>query len=371
MAFAPVALELDDTRRATWRTAAASGQLAALGQRLRALGLTPAAVTQVFGVRSVVNAPWHAQVMQLQARAGQLSEALVVPPAALMAHLWVAGAHLERARVEKRLGDDVELLRSLGLVHIDSDRISSTVALLPIGESLAVSDRADITQGREIALFPDDSALHTVGALPSRPLPPGSGWLDVGTGSAIAPLMRPELADRIVGTDINPRAIALAEFGAALSRIDHVTLRVADLLAGGQRDQNGGIGWRLITFNAPIPSGVNPDDSREHTPWYRFGASDILERFWQQVPGLLADDGEVLVHSVLPDSEFPPWLEHLSGVVSVVQYTPPGVEPAFGVSAWRPASSSPGRASRRHLVQMLSKDKPHVTRASLALPEPY
>lgn len=370
MAFTPIALELTDERKDAWRRARESGQLAALGQRLRDLGLTPPAIERVFGARSFVQAPWHAQVMQLQARAGQLSEALVVPPAALMAHLWVAGAHLERARVEKRLGDATEFLLELGLLHISDERISSTAAIVPVAESLAVCDRADITCGREISQYPDDSALHLVGALPARPLPGDTGWLDVGTGSVIAPLMRPDLAGRIAGTDINPRAIAMAELGLALSRVAHVRVQVADLLAGGQLADHGGKPWRLITFNAPIPSGSSPGDSDDSTPWYRFGAPDILERFWREVPDLIAEDGEVLVHSVVPDGEFPPWLTHLAGETSVVQYTPPGMEPAFGVSAWRPDRTGTGAGSRRHLIQLLSRDAPHVTRRSLGLSEP-
>ena len=365
MTFPPVALTLDTAVLDRWQRAAESGQLFALGQRLRALGLNETAVEQVFSVRSAVHAPWHAQVLQLQARAGDFSEALVVPPAALMAHLWVGGTHLERARVARRLGHDLDFLCELGLLHVEGDRVSATVAILPVGGALAVSDRADIDHGREVVMFPDDSALHTVGALPIRPLPPGSGWLDVGTGSAVAPLMRPDLAGHIVGTDINPRAIAMARLGAALSRIGHVQFRVADLLAGGQLVENRGAPWRLITFNAPIPSGQTADDNHAHTPWYRYGARDILERFWREVPALVADDGEVLVHSVLPDGAFPPWLAPLSGEVSVVQYTPPNMVPAFGVSAWRPAGQATGRQRRRHLVQLLSTAAPHITRANL------
>lgn len=385
MTFSPVPVDLSTDRLARWRRAASSGQLAGLGTRLQKLGLTQSAVEHVFGVRSVLQAPWHARVMQLQARAGKLSEALVVPPAALMAHLWVAGAHLERARIEKRLGDDFATLEELGLLDVHADRVSATVAIVPVGEALIVSDRADVTEGREIAQFADDSALHTIGALPEHALPPGSSWLDVGTGSAIAPLARPGLAQWITGTDINPRAIAMAELGAALSRIAHVRLKVADLLSADKGRDNRGERFRLITFNAPIPCGFSDDDARDHTPFYRYGESDIVQRFWREVPELLTPDGEVLTHSVLPDGEFPSWLDHLTGHISVVQYTPPGMEPAFGVSAWRPiarggdASGDAGgdaddaragtRTVRRHLVQLLSASAPHVTRRSLALPD--
>jgi hypothetical protein len=331
-------------------SAAPRDELAGLGRRLQALGLTERALAHCFGVRCPMHAP-------LSPRAAD--ERTNIVPAAIMARLWVAGSSVPVDSARARLGADFERLCELSLLAREGEHVRATVAIVPVarqgGEALVVSDRADVRTGRGIAMFADDSAFHTLGAVPARAARPGLSWLDVGTGSAIVPLARPGAAARVVGTDINPRAIAMAELGAALSGVSHLELAVADLLDAAERSAP----WDRITFNAPIPASDASLQARPDQPWYRCGAADILQRFWAGVRDLVAPGGEVLVHSRLPGAAYPASLD-VPGCVIVLEYTPPG-QPAFGITWWRP--DAPARRAR--IAVALTAEAPHVTRAAL------
>ena len=340
---------------AEWR-AASRRDLRALGVRLRRLGLSELAVTQCFGVTCPGQAP-------LAYRLGR--RVASVPPAALLPYLFVAGADLPADRLARRLGDDWPLLVELGLVSTvggpgapEAEKMAhAEVAILPVGEALVVSDRADVFSGSDAALFCDDSAFHAIGTLPRRGAGRVERWLDVGCGSGILPLARPDIAQKIFATDINPRAVAMAELSAALSSVDHVAFAVGDLFAVAGESAPGD----LITFNAPIPDhAANPGDGGPEASSYRVGSGDLLPRFWAEVGSFLAPGGEVLVHSWQPHDDYPASLE-LPGRVIAARYTPPGEVPSFGVTSWRP--DEPADCT---LVSVeLSDEEPHLTRAAI------
>jgi hypothetical protein len=288
-----------------------------------------------------------------------MSERTTIVPAAIMAQLWVAGSRVPVASARARLGQDFERLCELSLLAREGEHVRATVAMVPVarggGEALVVSDRADVRTGRDIAMFADDSAFHTLGAVPARAARPGLRWLDVGTGSAIVPLARPGAAARVLGTDINPRAIAMAELGAALSGMSHLEVAVADLLDGADR----GAPWDRITFNAPIPIDEGSAEAHSDWPWYWCGGADILHRFWVGVRDLVAPGGEVLVHSCVSGAAYPASLD-VPGSVVVLEYTPPG-QPAFGITWWRPDAP----AGHARIAVALTAEAPHVTRAAL------
>ena len=321
--------------------------LAGLGTRLRALGLSERAVTACFGVSCVAHAP-------LRARAMYGLERPPPPPAALLAHLFVAGLAVPEADLRRRLGDDLDLLAALELIEHTRAGVAATVAILPVGEALVVSDRADRLRGRDVVALADDSAFHTRGAVPARARRPAVRWLDVGTGSGIVPLARPGAAAAVRATDVHARAVAMAELGAALSGRRNMAVAVADLLDGA--DRHGP--WDLITFNAPIPRAVL--DGGAEAPLYRQSDTDLAARFWTEVRPLVAAGGEVILHSWQPAEEYPASLA-LPGRVTAVRYTPPEAAIAFGVTAWQPDAAP----ACRLLQVTLGTHAPHVTRAML------
>jgi hypothetical protein len=306
------------------------------GRALLAAGLTERAVLACFGASCLAHVP-----RALAHRPGFGQPA----PAAVLPWLFAAGATIPIAQVRARLGDRVvDALRRLELIAGETD-VRATRALVPLGDaSLAICDRLDAPPAPGAVLWPDDSSHHLIGALPARRV---ERWLDIGTGSGLAPLAARGRARHARATDLNPRAIDAAALGAALSGAD-LALAVADL--------GDGSGWDLVTFNAPIPAeaGIEPDGASIHRRAPPGAA--VLERFWRQAPDLIADGGEIVVHSVLTADPLAATAD-LVGAVAVVRYTPPGAV-AFGITVWRPGD----RRHRRVIDVALRGDRPHVRR---------
>jgi hypothetical protein len=257
----------------------------------------------------------------VRARLAQL-QALPVTRASAELALFVAGIEVERALLP--LLDDE-------LVEVVGDRARALVSVLPVGDALIVCDRADARDEAELVCWPDDSSFHLASAIP-----PGrrGSWLDLGCGSAVAPLSRPALADRIVASDLNPRAIRYAELGAKLSNM-RIETRVGDL-AVSPAD--------LITCNAPIPGDRG-------TAIWRATDAAFVSRLFAAAQSALLPDGLVVVHSAL--DAIPPVLP---GESVTVAYTPWEVVRQFAITWWSPGTETRQIRARR----LLDPSHPHL-----------
>jgi len=306
-----------------------------LGRALLRAGLAERAVLGCFGVAAVAHVP--------RAIAAGRRFDTTPPPAAVAPWLLVGGGDVEAGLAARVLGRALTSLERAGLVTIEGGVARSRIAIVPAGShgALCVSDRFDATEP-DAVLPPDDSSHHLVSALPARRV---GRWLDLGTGSAWAPLAAAGRAEHVVAADINPRAIVHARRGVALSGVS-IDLRVADLAQGipGPFD--------LISFNAPIPAARG-----EPGPRHRVGDDDLVARFWAAAPALVAPGGEIVVHSAV-DDDHP--AADLGGELVIARYTPPGV-PGFAITAWRPA----GPPGRRVVEIALTPASPHVPRSAL------
>jgi len=294
---------------------------AELGQRLRGAGLTARALAAWAGTE---------RVSALPARLPALGAREPVPAAAALA-LFVGGAELasERARALP-----VEALLAAGLVERVGDRVRARVAILPVGPSLAVCDRADAPATAELVCWPDDSSYHLAAALPARRV---EHWLDLGCGSAFAALARPQLAARITGVELNPRAVGYARLGAALSGVAHLTIVAGDVAHAAPPAA-------LVTCNAPMPQAGD-------VLWKHAGGG-FFARLVEAIPARLAPGGLAVIHADL--AAIP--LAALAGERVVVAYTPDEADPAFGVLWWRP--DAPARVVRGH--RPLTPARPHL-----------
>jgi precorrin-6B methylase 2 len=135
------------------------------------------------------------------------------------------------------------------------------------------SDRPDIVQGVTAA------ARTLANLLVRRPV---TRALDLGTGCGVLALTMARHAERVVATDVNPRAVELARMSAARSGIGNVDFREGDWYApvAGER-------FDLIACNPPYV--ISPEtrllfrDGSEATPGVVRAAADHL------VPGGLAE----------------------------------------------------------------------------------
>ena len=307
--------------------------LAELGAALRTAGVTPRAL-----------AAW-AGTDRLSALPACLPRDASTPAAARLA-LLVAGADVP---VERVRGLDIAALAEHGLVEIGTTTARATVAILPLGESLLVCDRRDAPLERDLVCWPDDSSYHLARALP------GDGvrlWIDLGCGSAVAPLLRPRLAASIIATDLNERAIRYARLGAALSGVRHLYTFAGDL--GDSLPPRARFA-DLVTCNAPIPqAGEDP-----YRPIWRDAGTDFVARLYARAREMVLPDGLVVVHAAL--DALAPVVAELPGDRVVISYTPPGVR-AFAVAWWRPDGNPRHITSHRDLTA----DHPHLAHADYA-----
>lgn len=296
--------------------------LAALGRRLRAAGLTPRSVAAWSGTDRIAALPW---------RVDSLAATDPVPAAAALS-LFVAGVELALDRVRTLPIDE---LVTAGLVERTAHRVRARVGIVPVGGSLLVCDRADAGDEPDLVCWPDDSSAHLASALAPGRRP---RWIDLGCGSAYAPLARPELATSITGIDINPRAVLHAQLGAALSGVAHLEVLRADVAAIETTAE-------LVTCNAPIP------DEPDAAVWRRADRS-FFTRLWIAAQTCAAPGAEVVVHSTL--AAIP---DELPGEQLIAVYTPPSTK-QFAILWWRPDAPARRVVGRRRMTP----DRPHVDR---------
>lgn len=289
------------------------------GAALRAAGLTPRALAAWAGTDRISALP--ARIPELAAREPT--------PAATALALFVAGRDVD---ADRRL--PVDELVARGLVEETHGRLHATVAILPVGPSLVVCDRLDAPPTAERVCWPDDSSYHLAGAIPSGRV---ASWLDLCCGSAFAPLAHPDRASSIVGVELNPVAADMARTGAALSGIGHLAIETADLAIEQPAAE-------LVTCNAPMPG--------DGIEMWRHTDDELFARLWRVLPERVAPGGLAIVHAAM--STMP--LERLAGERIAVVYTPPDVEPAFGVLWWRPDAPERLAVSAR----ALTVDRPHL-----------
>ncbi|MGH9278257.1 MAG: methyltransferase, partial [Acidimicrobiales bacterium] len=81
---------------------------------------------------------------------------------------------------------------------------------------------------------------------------PNAAALDIGTGSGFQALVAAQHSERVVATDRNPRAVAMASFNAALNGMPHMECREGDLFEPVEGEQ-----FDLIVSNPPFI--ISPD----------------------------------------------------------------------------------------------------------------
>jgi methylase of polypeptide subunit release factors len=159
--------------------------------------------------------------------------------------LFLLGAEVAAREAADALAPvPLERLEAMGVLTRDADRVEAAIELVPTGELLIACDRF-----RDELERPD----HVLGlSPPTRVLASltvrrrvGSA-LDVGTGNGLQALLAASHADRVVGVDVNPRALRFAEFNAALNGAAGIELREGNVF-----DPVAGEAFDLIVSNPP------------------------------------------------------------------------------------------------------------------------
>ncbi len=191
---------------------------------------------------------------------------LVVTTAlAVMARLWTVQGRVDRAAAERAFGHVLEPLLCSGILvgdGGDGGDLRAAIDLRPYGDETVdgwvVSDLIPGLDGMRREL-PDDyvlgvnDAATTLAGLTLRH--PVARVLDLGTGSGLQTVHLAQHAETIVGTDVNPRALRMARFAAALNGVD------VDWRDGSLLTPVAGETFDLVVTNPPFVVSPGPDVS--------------------------------------------------------------------------------------------------------------
>ena len=317
---------------------------------LRSLGMVPARVAAYGQTSTIAHLP---RTQRPRAWSPTL------PVAAIPLLLWCDGAVVPETAAHAALGRHFGTLLTAGLLTVKAQLVRAPFAVVPIEHGFVCfdfdnDDAAIEVPGEKLGeatadarvCWPDDSSHHLIGALPAQLAPRVARWLDVGSGPAFAPLLRPRIANQIIATDINPRALTMANLGVGLSNLSHIQ----PLLADGVPTTAGM--FELITCNAPIPAPV-------HAASWHFAPPQVLQEFLRVAPTYLQPAGTIILHALLSAHEVEQ-VQRQGGTAQITGYTdaarPPNPGPGFAVVWWQPHRPGPCTSVHRELSTL----RPHI-----------
>lgn len=207
-----------------------------------------------------------------------------------------------------------------GLLSAEGDLVRAALDLRPLdtgaGNRWVLSDLDDSMHRRTLT---EDHVLGvghaSLSLLRATPTAPVGSVLDLGTGCGVQAVHAAGYARSVTATDINPRALWLAEATAALNELD------LELLPGSWFDPVAGRTFDQVVANPPFVVGPA---RIEHT--YRDsglaldGASELV---LSRIPDLLAPGGTAAVLAAWVHTEDEDWRQRVSGWL-----------PAHGIDAW-------------------------------------
>ena len=197
-----------------------AGGLSKLRERLRSLRYSEEGVAGRLRI-------WHITAMTLP-EYPIYRERLRQRPDALSAviSLFLLQGEVRREAADDALGADVveELLRCGLLTRAGDGEVAAAFSIYPCSRSYFITDHHFWPATRGDLAAPDQPVMHfgqdsyALAYLAAQP-PKGARVLDMCTGSGVHAILAARRADSAVGVDINPRAVELARFNAALNGV--------------------------------------------------------------------------------------------------------------------------------------------------------
>ncbi len=223
-----------------------------LGKVLTAQGYTPKGLSAALQPEAIDSgddyrfAPDHFEAAVLARRLDSSRLSALVK-------LFLAGSAVPQANAADALQPlGVETLVDAGLLRLNDDRVQAAVRIGWCDGLLVCHDWHDGRTARREDVVGVAQASLTLADLTVRE--PGVDVLDVGTGGGVQAYLATRHAKTVTGTDINPRALDLAAFGAALNGFQALTWREGSLL-----EPVADSTFDLITMNPPFI--ISPDNT--------------------------------------------------------------------------------------------------------------
>lgn len=174
---------------------------------------------------------------------------------ALAARLFFAGEAVATSRTNDLLGPSfVEQALADGLLVRTEDEIRFPFHLRIVRDIFLLSDYLNDAPDEVMGAGETTAVLFKAG----RPVSSIGTLLDLGCGAGTVALLMAQSADRVIGTDINPRAIQIAGWNAAANSIANAEFRCGSLYDPVQHQR-----FDLILSQPPYYP--TPDDRPELT----------------------------------------------------------------------------------------------------------
>ncbi len=178
----------------------------------------------------------------------------------------------------------LDRLERMGLVESSGSEVRGRVRMLPYEGLLVASDRRPSPE--DPAMPADwvtgiDPPAVLLGYLTTRRAIKNA--LDVGTGCGIQALFAALHCERVVGVDINPRALNFAAFNAALNQIENLEWRLGSLF-----EPVAGETFDLVVSNPPYV--ISPESAYVFRDSGRAGDS-LCRQIVEEVPSHLSEGG--------------------------------------------------------------------------------
>jgi len=169
----------------------------------------------------------------------------------VLVRLFLLGIPVPRTEAEAAL-EPLSLARAgrMVLVHTEEGLVHAPIRIMQFDGFAIAADVPESTSMSTDHVMAVSGSSMFLSHLTIRT--PVAAALDVGTGTGVQALLAARHADRVVGTDPNPRALSFARFNALLNDVHNVEFREGSLFepVGDER-------FDLIVSNPPFV--VSPD----------------------------------------------------------------------------------------------------------------
>ena len=215
-------------------------KLARLAEHLHAIGFTEDGVRAAIGGGTSPD-PWSFASDELRSDGSPLS---------VIAKLFCFGVPVERRLADAAFGTlSVAEVEDLGLIEI-KDGLARPLCMIRPSNGLFVA--SDLPSSQSDVVLGAVPASETLARLTIRR--PVATAFDLGTGCGFQAMLMAAHAASVTAVDINPHAIALAEFNAALNGLDNIDVREGSWFAPVD-------GERFDTIACNPPYVISPDTS--------------------------------------------------------------------------------------------------------------
>jgi methylase of polypeptide subunit release factors len=262
-------------------------------------------------------------------------------PLATLARLFLLQTDVDRAHADRALPGFVDALVAGGMLVGSGGEVRALLDCRPYADDdhdwWVVSDLTPGLDGQPIRVAPDhvlgvSAASTSLAQLTIRE--PAGRALDLGTGCGVQALHLSTHADEVVVTDVNPRALRITAFNAALNGVRF------DVREGSLFEPVGGERFDLITTNPPFVISPATGHGGERLVYRDSGmpGDQVVEAIVRGAPAHLADGGwcQIIANWAIAadqpwDDRLAEWLDPVCDALVVQREV---LDPASYVELW-------------------------------------